>query len=88
MFVCCVHFSVEFSGHFRNNGLQSHFQTQTHDRLDELFKVMGFHHLVLLDENGKIRCDSGVEFIRETEGYPFTTEQSKSKKKEPKENSH
>ncbi|TXG56287.1 hypothetical protein EZV62_017600 [Acer yangbiense] len=59
-------------------------QTQTRDRLDDLFKVMGFHHLVLLDENGKVRCDSGVEFIRETEGYPFTTEQIKEQEERAK----
>ncbi|KAK1551774.1 hypothetical protein Q3G72_004463 [Acer saccharum] len=70
--------------YLRCHGLQSHFQTQTCDRLDELFKVMGFHHLVLLDENGKVRCDSGVEFIRETEGYPFTTEQIKEQEERAK----
>ncbi|KAH7570291.1 hypothetical protein ACOSP7_018341 [Xanthoceras sorbifolium] len=49
---------------------------ETRDRLDELFKVMGIPYLVLLDENGKVSSDSGVELIREygTEGYPFTTE--------------
>ncbi|KAI9168654.1 hypothetical protein LWI28_000049 [Acer negundo] len=58
--------------------------SEMRDRLDELFKVMGIPHLVLLDENGKVTSDSGVEIIREygTEGYPFTTEKIKELKEQ------
>ncbi|KAK8529442.1 hypothetical protein V6N13_102360 [Hibiscus sabdariffa] len=50
--------------------------SETRKRLDELFKVMGIPHLVLLDEHGKVLTDEGVEIIREygVEGYPFTSE--------------
>ncbi|XVF84289.1 hypothetical protein PTKIN_Ptkin17bG0025100 [Pterospermum kingtungense] len=50
--------------------------SETRDRLDKLFKVMGIPHLVLLDENGKVSTDEGVEIIQEygEEGYPFTPE--------------
>ncbi|XVF84990.1 hypothetical protein PTKIN_Ptkin17bG0083100 [Pterospermum kingtungense] len=48
--------------------------SETRSRLDDLFKVMGIPHLVLLDENGKVLTDDGVAIIREyeEEGYPFT----------------
>ncbi|XP_022776105.1 probable nucleoredoxin 1 [Durio zibethinus] len=50
--------------------------SETRSRLDKLFKVMGIPHLVLLDENGKVITDEGVEIIQEygEEGYPFTPE--------------
>ncbi|KAF5726744.1 nucleoredoxin 1 [Tripterygium wilfordii] len=50
--------------------------SDTREKLDELFKVMGIPHLVILDENGRVLSDSGVEIIREygVEGYPFTPE--------------
>ena len=50
--------------------------SETRSCLDELFKVMGIPHLVLLDENGKVSTDEGVEIIREygEDGYPFTPE--------------
>ncbi|KAH7511063.1 hypothetical protein FEM48_ZijujUnG0051600 [Ziziphus jujuba var. spinosa] len=53
--------------------------SETRDRLDELFKVSGIPHLVIIDENGKVVTDSGVEIIGEygVEGYPFTTERIK-----------
>ncbi|XVE92415.1 hypothetical protein REPUB_Repub01dG0095100 [Reevesia pubescens] len=49
---------------------------ETRSRLDELFKVMGIPHLVLLDQNGKVSTADGVGIIREygEEGYPFTPE--------------
>ncbi|KAE8722640.1 putative nucleoredoxin 1 [Hibiscus syriacus] len=49
---------------------------ETHKHLDESFKVTGIPHLVLLDENGKVLTDEGVEIIRKygEEGYPFTSE--------------
>ncbi|XWS69014.1 hypothetical protein CRYUN_Cryun04dG0143300 [Craigia yunnanensis] len=50
--------------------------SETRSRLDELFKVMGIPHLVVLDENGKVSTDEGVGIIREYggDGYPFTPE--------------
>ncbi|XVF84288.1 hypothetical protein PTKIN_Ptkin17bG0025000 [Pterospermum kingtungense] len=50
--------------------------SETRDRLKKLFEVMGIPHLVLLDENGKVSTDEGVEIIQEygEEGYPFTPE--------------
>ncbi|XP_020539218.1 probable nucleoredoxin 1 isoform X2 [Jatropha curcas] len=45
-------------------------------RLKELFKVRGIPNLVVLDANGKVSCDRGVDIIRNygAEGYPFTPE--------------
>nr|AMA21639.1 cotton nucleoredoxin 1 [Gossypium barbadense] len=50
--------------------------SEARKRLDEPFSVMGIPHLVLLDENGKVLTEEGVEIIREygEEGYPFTPE--------------
>ncbi|KAK6252533.1 hypothetical protein QUC31_014253 [Theobroma cacao] len=50
--------------------------SETRSRLDELFKVMGIPHLVLLGENGKVLTDDGVGIIQEygVEGYPFNPE--------------
>ncbi|KNA23565.1 hypothetical protein SOVF_023710 isoform B [Spinacia oleracea] len=50
--------------------------SETHDNLDELFKVEGVPHLVILDENGMVLTNDGVQIIRdyEAEGYPFTPE--------------
>ncbi|KAJ0016926.1 hypothetical protein Pint_09664 [Pistacia integerrima] len=58
--------------------------SETRDGLDELFKVRGIPYLVILDENGKVLTDSGVEIIREygVEGYPFTEEKIKEMKEE------
>ncbi|KAF3431255.1 hypothetical protein FNV43_RR25985 [Rhamnella rubrinervis] len=49
------------------------------NRLDELFKVNGIPYLVIIDENGKVSSDSGVQIIGEygVEGYPFTAEKIK-----------
>ncbi|KAF8016573.1 hypothetical protein BT93_H1942 [Corymbia citriodora subsp. variegata] len=49
------------------------------DSLDELFKVRGIPHLVILDCTGTVLTDSGVEIIREhgVEGHPFTPERIK-----------
>ncbi len=53
--------------------------SETRDRLDELFQVRGIPHFVILDEDGKVVCDNGVEIIREygIEGYPFTQQKIK-----------
>ncbi|KAG5522182.1 hypothetical protein RHGRI_034385 [Rhododendron griersonianum] len=58
--------------------------SNTRDRLDELFKVMGIPYLVILDENGKVMTEDGVEFIREygVDAYPFTQERIKQIKEE------
>lgn len=50
--------------------------SETRDRLDEVFEVAGIPCLVILDEEGKVLTDSGVHIIREygVNGYPFTKE--------------
>ncbi|KAK4269926.1 hypothetical protein QN277_023020 [Acacia crassicarpa] len=50
--------------------------SDTRDRLDELFKVQGIPHLVILDENGKVAVKKGTEVVLEygAEAYPFTPE--------------
>ncbi|KAK3416833.1 hypothetical protein EUGRSUZ_H02588 [Eucalyptus grandis] len=47
--------------------------------LDELFKVRGIPHLVILDGNGTVLTDEGDKIVREygVEGYPFTPERIK-----------
>ncbi|XP_039160723.1 probable nucleoredoxin 1 isoform X1 [Eucalyptus grandis] len=47
--------------------------------LDELFKVRGIPHLVILDGTGTVLTDSGVAIVREygVEGHPFTPERIK-----------
>ncbi|XVE75036.1 hypothetical protein DITRI_Ditri12bG0065100 [Diplodiscus trichospermus] len=51
--------------------------SETRSRVDELFKVTGVPHLVLLDESGKVSTDEGVSIILKygEKGYPFTHEQ-------------
>ncbi|XP_021895791.1 probable nucleoredoxin 1 [Carica papaya] len=58
--------------------------SDTRNRLDELFKVRGIPHLVILDENGKVVSDDGVGIVREygVEGFPFTLERVKELKEE------
>ncbi|GLT86453.1 hypothetical protein SLE2022_045930 [Rubroshorea leprosula] len=53
--------------------------SETRDRLDELFKVSGIPHLVILDEDGKFLTDDGVSIIREygVDGYPFSAKKVK-----------
>ncbi|KAJ4961250.1 hypothetical protein NE237_021160 [Protea cynaroides] len=50
--------------------------SETRDGLDELFKVRGIPCLVMLDGNGQVASQSGVQIIRDygVEGYPFTPE--------------
>ncbi|KAF2286668.1 hypothetical protein GH714_023413 [Hevea brasiliensis] len=61
--------------------------SEIRDHLDELFKVQGIPHLVILDESGKVSCESGVEIIQEygVEGYPFTPEKIKELKEQEEE---
>ncbi|KAK9751043.1 hypothetical protein RND81_02G237600 [Saponaria officinalis] len=49
---------------------------ETCDDLEKLFNVKGTPHLVVLDENGKLLTEDGVNIIRdyEVEAYPFTPE--------------
>ncbi|XP_028801772.1 probable nucleoredoxin 1 [Neltuma alba] len=49
------------------------------DRLDELFKVRGIPHLVILEESGRVATEDGAEVVREygAEAYPFTIERIK-----------
>ncbi|VFQ89936.1 unnamed protein product [Cuscuta campestris] len=51
----------------------------TRDRLNGLFTVSGIPHLVILDGNGKVSTEDGVEIIFDygVEGYPFTAERIK-----------
>lgn len=53
--------------------------SETRDKLEEIFNVQGIPQLVVLDENGKVLTDEGVEIIRDYEaaGYPFTPERIK-----------
>ncbi|PIM99447.1 Thioredoxin, nucleoredoxin [Handroanthus impetiginosus] len=48
--------------------------SETRERLNEVFAVSGIPHLVLLDENGKVLTNKGVGVIREhgVKAYPFT----------------
>ncbi|XP_073219884.1 probable nucleoredoxin 1 [Cicer arietinum] len=50
--------------------------SDTRNRLDELFHVNGIPHLALLDETGKVVAEDGVDIIREygPEAFPFTSE--------------
>lgn len=51
-------------------------ESDTRDKLNDLFKVSGIPHLVLLDEYGKVLSDEGVVIVGDygAEGYPFTPE--------------
>lgn len=46
------------------------------DKLEEMFGVKGVPQFVVLDENGKVLIDDGVEIVRdyEADAYPFTPE--------------
>lgn len=48
----------------------------TRSKLDELFTVQGIPHLVILDKNGMVVNDDGVQAVQEygSEAYPFTQE--------------
>ncbi|PIN25109.1 Thioredoxin, nucleoredoxin [Handroanthus impetiginosus] len=61
--------------------------SETRERLDELFAVSGIPHLVILDQNGKVLTSEGVEVIQEhgAEGYPFSSEQIEKLKKQEEE---
>ncbi|XP_008782777.2 probable nucleoredoxin 1-1 [Phoenix dactylifera] len=50
--------------------------TKARDRLDEVFKVRGIPHLVILDASGEVLNEEGVQAVGDygSEGYPFTLE--------------
>ncbi|KAM0961907.1 hypothetical protein ACFX2I_021103 [Malus domestica] len=58
--------------------------SEARNRVDELFKVRGIPHLVILGEDGKVLSDSGVGIIQEygADAYPFTLEKLKELKDE------
>lgn len=64
-----------------------YFDSDTRSGLDKLFQVRGIPHLVILDENGKVATDSGVEVVREyeDEAYPFSEERIKQLKDQEEE---
>ncbi|KAI5573027.1 hypothetical protein BDE02_10G051200 [Populus trichocarpa] len=47
--------------------------TETRQRLKEVFKVRGIPRLVIFDTNGKVSSDNGVRHVKEhgVDGYPF-----------------
>lgn len=50
----------------------------TRKQLNELFSVQGIPHLVILDKNGEVVTDDGVQAVIEygSEAYPFTKERT------------
>ncbi|KAJ4982157.1 hypothetical protein NE237_032994 [Protea cynaroides] len=50
--------------------------SEKRDDLDELFKVRGLPHLAILDPNGNVLYNDGIDIIDKygIEGYPFTQE--------------
>ncbi|XP_008792848.2 probable nucleoredoxin 1 [Phoenix dactylifera] len=58
--------------------------SETRDRLNELFDVSGIPHLVVLDKSGKVLTDEAVRAVRDygSEGYPFTPERIAKMKEE------
>ncbi|KAJ6771477.1 THIOREDOXIN [Salix koriyanagi] len=47
--------------------------TETRERLEEMFEVRGIPNLVIFDNNDKVSCDAGVSTVMEhgVDGYPF-----------------
>ncbi|KAH0852217.1 hypothetical protein HID58_094155, partial [Brassica napus] len=58
--------------------------SETRDRLDEVFKVRGIPNLVMIDDEGKLVNENGVGVIRSygADAYPFTPEKMKEIKEE------
>lgn len=50
--------------------------SEAREKLDALFTVSGIPHLVILDQDGKVLTNEGVEVIQEyeDEAYPFSPE--------------
>ncbi|EYU22493.1 hypothetical protein ABFS82_05G016100 [Erythranthe guttata] len=61
--------------------------SDTREKLNELFGVSGIPHLVILNEDGKILTSEGVQVIVEngSDGYPFTSEQIEKLRKQEEE---
>ncbi|XP_010243057.1 PREDICTED: probable nucleoredoxin 1 [Nelumbo nucifera] len=78
VFVSADQDEEEFNGYFsKMPWLAIPFSdSDTRDRLDGIFQVNGIPHLVILDANGKVSTEEGVEIIGEygVEAYPFTSE--------------
>ncbi|CAN8241008.1 unnamed protein product [Cochlearia groenlandica] len=58
--------------------------SETLDRLDEVFKVRGIPNLVIVDDHGKLVNENGVGVVRSygANAYPFTPEKMSEIKKE------
>ncbi|KAM7250945.1 hypothetical protein ACFE04_022828 [Oxalis oulophora] len=86
VFVSADEDETEFNGYFADMPwLAVPFSdSETRDRLNDLFKVNGIPHLVIVDESGKVVTEDGVEIIKlyGVEGYPFTKEKIKEIKDE------
>ncbi|KAG9130872.1 hypothetical protein Leryth_023630 [Lithospermum erythrorhizon] len=76
VFVSSDHDEESFQGYFEKMPwLAVPFSdSDVRERLDQFFKVNGIPHFVVLDDEGAVLTDSGVEIIREygAEGYPFS----------------
>ncbi|KAL7149106.1 hypothetical protein ABFS83_05G017100 [Erythranthe nasuta] len=61
--------------------------SDTRQKLDELFGVSGLPHLVILNEDGRILTSEGVRVIlkNRSDGYPFTSEHIEKLKKQEEE---
>uniref|UniRef100_A0A1J3IYZ3 protein-disulfide reductase n=1 Tax=Noccaea caerulescens TaxID=107243 RepID=A0A1J3IYZ3_NOCCA len=58
--------------------------SETRDRLDQIFKVRGIPNLVMVDDRGNVVNENGVGVIRSygADAYPFTPERMKEIKEE------
>ncbi|PIA61943.1 hypothetical protein AQUCO_00200142v1 [Aquilegia coerulea] len=78
VFVSGDHDEESFNGYFsKMPWLAIPFSdSDTGNRLNELFDVNGIPHLLILNGNGKVLTDEGVSIISEyaAEAYPFTPE--------------
>eukprot|EP00258_Populus_trichocarpa_P008694 XP_002314536.3 probable nucleoredoxin 1 [Populus trichocarpa] len=64
-------------------------ETETRQRLKEVFKVRGIPRLVIFDTNGKVSCDNnGVSTVKEhgVDGYPFNLDRLNFLKENAKKN--
>lgn len=81
VFVSGDHDDESFQGYFKKMPwLAIPFSdSEVLESLSELFEVKGIPHFVVLNDEGAVVNDSGVEIIREygAEGYPFTRDRIK-----------
>ncbi|XP_022141888.1 probable nucleoredoxin 1 [Momordica charantia] len=61
--------------------------SETKERLNEIFEVSGIPRLVVLDADGKVSTEDGVRIVREhgAHAYPFTSDQIKFLKEKEEE---